>query len=284
MNERCNTVTESHEKTFHWIFQEQQEQKKRKFPSFSQWLHEWKSIYWISGKADSGKSTLMRFLIDHDQTKAYLKQKETDCMILSAFIWNAGSKMQRSRRALLCSLLHQGFTDNKLLCMDLISFQNVSHKLTYSDWSRKDLEAILLEILRLYTKLVCIFIDGLDEIDQRDSNGSSGLLESIQRILLSNIKICVSSRAEPIFEDVLLPFPHLRMQDLTKADIFEYVTSELAKTTYPNYSIELSCEPDDSKSIPEEVATQRKFSLPYDEKMSDKLIKQITWQAEGVFL
>ena len=48
-------VIDSHRATFDWIFSEDG-------PGFAQWLKDGKGVYWIYGKAGSGKSTLMKFI------------------------------------------------------------------------------------------------------------------------------------------------------------------------------------------------------------------------------
>ena len=97
MNARKSRVTESHEKTFHWIFDDT---TVRAWGSFPEWLKSGERIYWISGKAGSGKSTLMKFLIHDVRTKDTLSEWAPDATIISFFIWAAGNPMQRSIQGL----------------------------------------------------------------------------------------------------------------------------------------------------------------------------------------
>ncbi|EAQ84122.1 hypothetical protein CHGG_10526 [Chaetomium globosum CBS 148.51] len=52
-------VAEAHQATLHWVFDKQENQPWVDFPS---WLRSSEQLYWITGKAGSGKSTLMKFL------------------------------------------------------------------------------------------------------------------------------------------------------------------------------------------------------------------------------
>ncbi|KAH9218334.1 hypothetical protein DL95DRAFT_406038 [Leptodontidium sp. 2 PMI_412] len=45
--------------------------------SFQEWLNRDTGIYHISGKPGAGKSTLMKFLVEHEDTQRYLKNKES---------------------------------------------------------------------------------------------------------------------------------------------------------------------------------------------------------------
>ena len=62
-------VKEAHPKTFEWIFKDPDDPLKPR-TNFRQWMssESKNGIYWISGKAGSGKSTLMKFLINHQFT------------------------------------------------------------------------------------------------------------------------------------------------------------------------------------------------------------------------
>jgi ATPase subunit of ABC transporter with duplicated ATPase domains len=74
--ERYEAVDESHKKTFDWIFQlpesSAQYSEGKRWADFPKWLQSGKGIYWINGKAGSGKSTLMKYIVRHQETKRYL--------------------------------------------------------------------------------------------------------------------------------------------------------------------------------------------------------------------
>ncbi len=57
---REETIKEAHARTFRWIFEPDVSDKAvRRWHSFVEWLASGQGTYWISGKAGSGKSTLM---------------------------------------------------------------------------------------------------------------------------------------------------------------------------------------------------------------------------------
>lgn len=95
---------------------------------------------------------------------------------------------------------------------------------------KEQLLSVLLQSLAVHQQAACIFIDGLDEIDQRES--PVDLLDIIGRIStlhtpngIQTINICVSSRPEPIFNARLEGYPKLRLQELTKRDMREHINS-----------------------------------------------------------
>ena len=96
---RRETIDKAHETTFKWVFQH----------DFADWLHRGNGVYWISGKAGSGKSTLMSYISEHPQTMETLQVWSGNEKVVtpSFFFWNPGSEMQKSSLGLLRSLLYQ---------------------------------------------------------------------------------------------------------------------------------------------------------------------------------
>jgi polynucleotide 5'-kinase involved in rRNA processing len=68
MVDRHEEIQEAHQETFEWIYHSPMEDGDP-WASFIEWLRTGDSIYWINGKAGSGKSTLMRYLYDNRRTK-----------------------------------------------------------------------------------------------------------------------------------------------------------------------------------------------------------------------
>jgi len=66
MLDRHDRITDRHRETFEWIFYENTPEHIAdvSWDSFSQWLKNPSQLYWITGKAGAGKSTLMKFLHD----------------------------------------------------------------------------------------------------------------------------------------------------------------------------------------------------------------------------
>lgn len=234
-NARRNMISDSHNETSDWIFKNPADHSdgilwKRQWDSFPDWLRAGKGIYWISGKAGAGKSTLFKFLLEHPKTREILAESNPKTTIISAFIWSVGTPMQKTLRGVLCTLLHEIFDQ----CIDLYSAMSTSQsarfgsKQEHSDWSLKELETLFLSAVNNSAYPFCVFIDGLDEVDRSKPAEITTLMNWLERTAtLENIKICTSSRPETIFENRLHKCPHLRVQDLTAGDIQKYVSDSL---------------------------------------------------------
>ncbi|KAI9699179.1 MAG: hypothetical protein M1820_007258 [Bogoriella megaspora] len=228
MKERQSDVAEAHRDTFEWIF------KKQTNINFIDWLQSSNGIYWISGKAGSGKSTLMKFLLHHPRTKELLGEwaKGHNLVIASHFFWCAGTAMQKSQEGLFKTLLFQILVQ----CPEIIS---QACPIRWSDrtfawmepWTRAELFhtfKIISEMPRLPQR-VCLFIDGLDEY-----NGDHIELIDILRVISmsADIKICASSRPWQSFQDAYEKTSwKLYVHDLTKEDIRVYIRDNLAQNS-----------------------------------------------------
>ncbi|KAI1455213.1 hypothetical protein F4805DRAFT_285790 [Annulohypoxylon moriforme] len=142
--------------------------------------------------------------------------------MLSHFFWKLGSKMQNSIKGFLCSILHQALRYNtELLDSILAATTSLLSKESYDDWSLKELKNTCLAVLTAHPSSLCILIDGLDEICSED--GPISLLGLIDHIKgLPNVKLCVSSRPEPLLCSSLSKHQQLRLQDLTRSDMWRY--------------------------------------------------------------
>lgn len=59
---RAEKIEEAYSNTFSWIFDDS-EAAVRPWDNFVRWLREGEKTYWINGKAGSGKSTLMSYML-----------------------------------------------------------------------------------------------------------------------------------------------------------------------------------------------------------------------------
>lgn len=73
MSNRYERVVEAYPNTFEWIFRSSTNDQLQ-WSNFSDWLKTDTNqrVYWISGKAGSGKSTLMKHIFDDARTSQYL--------------------------------------------------------------------------------------------------------------------------------------------------------------------------------------------------------------------
>ena len=240
MNLRGNEISESHQKTFGWIFKDG---TNLPWDNFNRWLQKGQEMYWISGKAGSGKSTLMKFIVEDKRTSHALSSWASgkECMILKFYFWLSGSKFQRARKGFLCSLLSQMMSkDSNLVESALHNNQSLAQKRTVGDWSPTELKDTLQFTLKqlVQSRKVCIFLDGLDEFDQDDDMDQ--LLDFIEEYAHSeSVKFCVSSRTDENIKKRLSRYEKLRLQDLTTEDMQLYIsdTLQLAYKRYPSNSI-----------------------------------------------
>jgi len=235
ISERYNKVAKAHAATFEWIFSDPQPED-RPWSSFSQWLQSGEGIYWINGKAGSGKSTLMRYLYDHERTRALFStwSGSKPLQIASHFFWNSGTSEQKSQVGLLRSLLHEILSIHRDLIPDAFPNEWKDEYAYPSDWQllkwnfHNTMKAF--DVIRTQEDFqLCLFIDGLDEYEgDRDGGFADMIALFTQLASSSNIKICLSSRPWLVFEDAFQSFPRLRLQGLTFSDIQQYVDDKVS--------------------------------------------------------
>ena len=200
------------------------EQDTRPWDDFADWLKSESRIYWISGKPGSGKSTLVKFLVDSRKTTEALDIWSQGCGVLSHFFWKPGSLLQRSVKGLLLSLLHQLLSADTTFLESIFAPYLASDLITKSepsDWSEKELEMALFEALKMLPYRLCIFMDGLDEVCQPE--GLLSLLQLVGKLQeIPTIKLCMASRPEPALRSKLSKYRNLRLQDLNAKDMTDY--------------------------------------------------------------
>jgi len=251
MTNRYEDLVNAHPTTLEWAFSDPTFQQKP-WSNLSRWLKDGKGIYWVNGKAGSGKSTLMKHISGDQRTSDFLQiwatgkgncteQKSKHC-VASFFFWNSGTREQKSQIGLLRALLYQVLqTDDSLAAIlwpevwaqSYINLVTESTELGEDDaagqvkagmptWSLSCLMKAFQTLARQQTVplKVCFLIDGLDEFEGNHYELADLLIEMAHN---SNIKICVSSRPWVEFIEKFSECPSLRLQDLTYPDIEKYV-------------------------------------------------------------
>lgn len=76
MQNHQNLVQDPHDTTFEWFVHAakslQEEAQRAAREKFTGWLESGHGVFHISGKPGSGKSTLMKYLIEHTATSGHL--------------------------------------------------------------------------------------------------------------------------------------------------------------------------------------------------------------------
>ncbi|KAK8131924.1 hypothetical protein PG999_000097 [Apiospora kogelbergensis] len=245
---RHDSIPDAHVKTFHWILERRARNKRgavQPRSTFLTWLTKGDGLYWISGKPGSGKSTLMKFIAGHAQTRDALGKwaGSADCTVAAYYFWSAGTSLQKTIEGLLRSLLFDIFTQKPQLMQiavpDLWYAQNGSLSARQHDpqsfqvqrhWSVSKMTAALRRLASdtSVNHRFCIFIDGLDEYHGEHLD----VIQVVKSLAEGrNFKLCVSSRPWNVFEDSLGGelVKKLYVHDLTAHDIQEYTSSTLGE-------------------------------------------------------
>ncbi|KAE9374106.1 hypothetical protein N431DRAFT_371507, partial [Stipitochalara longipes BDJ] len=245
MSHRRMEIATAHQRTFSWIFAEpiavnsDCKHRVRPWSSYIQWLRQGSGIYWINGKAGSGKSTFMRYISNHPHTQESLKHwsPNADPQMASFYFWNSGTPLQRSQAGLLRSLLYDILRKQSGLIRSVFASEWESVSATVADRSQSlraleiefslpMLEEAFISLSELASEDLkfCFFVDGLDEYDG-DPERLIKLFTTVSKSPF--VKVCLSSRPWLIFDEAFESCPSLRLQDLTSSDIRHYVDDKL---------------------------------------------------------
>lgn len=246
MEDREEQIAQAHAITFRWIFDEDSQQQQ-KWSNFKQWLESDAQLYWIMGKAGSGKSTLMKYICQPTEPTSISSPSanlQPRCIrdleewaagsklrIGNFFFWNSGASLQMTQAGLVRSLLDQILVWAPELVSrispkrwEVLCLFNEDSSDRWSDHELEQMMRLAMIHLPNDTKL-CLFIDGLDEFD-----GNHDVLIRLLKNTLAtnhNVKLCVSTRPWDIFADAFHHNASLRLQDLTYEDMKSYTSSEL---------------------------------------------------------
>ena len=233
IHRRQETVSEAYQKTFQWVYKpDAVGRSAHHWDSIVQWFERGDGIYWISGKAGSGKSTLMNYICQDSRSQDLLKvwSGTKDTLTLTFFFWNAGTSLEKSTEGLLRSVLYQILNRFPALIpsayderSDLSSGQSAFGQ-TLAWTERRLLKAFHNLVPQVQKECrICIFIDGLDEIVCE----SDAAIEVVKRLISADLKVCLSSRPDLSYADAFDSCPMLRLQDLTELDIRTYSRDRL---------------------------------------------------------
>lgn len=312
MRDREDQIEEAHQKTFRWLLEDQlaagedeneeeggdeggkyndeDEEVELAKHRFRTWLSSDAPLFWINGKAASGKSTLMKYAYQHPKTKEHLLQWASGGDLIIAgffFLERSQSTLLKSGEGLLRALIHQlldGRRELQAVTLDKhLPASNKDH--TSLRWSILDLQKLLHAILSQASssRKMFILVDGLDEYrsQQDPSSFQYSLLDDdersdrAQRITLGHlelanlfdnisklphVKLCLSSRPLNAFRDAFVDHDSMRLELVTRRDISNYVWSRLT--------------------------ANRHFMAPSHQpaEKKDQLVTEVVEKACGVFL
>jgi len=169
---RLNVSSLAHSNTFGWALQPPNGTTHR-WNDLTQWLRSGSGVYWICGKAGSGKSTLMRYLYDHPTTRALLSQwaGSEKLLVGSHFFWNLGQPEQKTQHGLQRSILYQILHHKSSAIRDVLprlyaDALSGQHDTNSPSAAEIDFAYRALQQVSGLGK-ICLLIDGMDEFDGR---------------------------------------------------------------------------------------------------------------------
>ena len=218
-NIRHDTMKSAHAKTCGWL---------PKSPEYVKWLdpdrlHHHNGFLWIIGKAGSGKSTMVKYLLSH-------MTSQTPKVAAISFFFNArGHEIEKSTLAMYRSLILQLFDHFPKLrsTMDALPPPNLSGAGEFQgEWHLETLRNIFQSALKDLggRRLVC-FVDALDECDEDEVRGMVSDFETICQDAIdtdTNLRICFSSR----------PYPHIHIYKCLELILERQEGHEQDLTTY----------------------------------------------------
>ncbi|KAK9423371.1 hypothetical protein SUNI508_04265 [Seiridium unicorne] len=255
-------IDEAYGKTCEWVLTAANDDGS---PSlWHEWLDSSKdAIFWMSGKAGSGKSTVMKYAYHSEETKNRLKKWANggDLMMAAVFLFEAGSQIQKSREGILRSILWQILSPRpELIYTAFPTYFGCSWP---PDEPFNTVTNLTQGFYSLFAKQsqsmkLCVFLDGLDEyrlMDRRDcyndedlaliydtEDGDAGLGSSrwitdahkdIAQLInefgskKDSFKICVTSRELPVFEEAFADAPRLRVHQHSDKSIAQICAARL---------------------------------------------------------
>lgn len=209
-----------------------------------EWLSHNDGVYWINGKAGSGKSTLMKALcISSFVAEQLVAWANGSQLIVSYFFFHdRGTTLQKSQLGLMRGLLYRILASCtaliRIVCQErwaqLDAVFSGALPVPKVNFQLKDLSTCFTRIRKQKSVLVsiCCFVDGLDENQGSDRE----ILELLQDLrgeaqlcseAAGKLKMCVSARPYSTFERTLYHCPQLEMQRYNGPDITRYVYEKL---------------------------------------------------------
>jgi hypothetical protein len=239
MTAREEEIGPAHPRTLDWTLQPPEvNDHLGQWDDLPSWLRSGRGIYWVYGKAGSGKSTLMKRLFRYLQTKRLLTEwaNGAPCHLIGHFFWFSGTPEQKSQEGLARSLLHQILSRHPYLIQEVLPGM-------WRELNRTEDHVILpslTETKHAFRMLssrsgelgkICVFIDALDEVTGDYQEAITFIKELTVN---SGVKAVVSSR--PVLECIATSGgqhePKLELHTLTRYDIRGYICDVIARHEY----------------------------------------------------
>jgi hypothetical protein len=233
--------------TFGWILDEHSisssVEDQRKFRGWLQSRDSKNNVFWISGKPGAGKSTLMKYIAQHQGLQIELQSLGGAApTIIEYYFWRHGAPFHRSSNGLLRSLLYQLLKAHPVLLQNAFPKREWVSGVSKFEFGQDSLYQSLKNVVHAaeHSNMRLFFLlDGLDEFQDDDQDEEESqemeLVNPLRilRILRSSVamKLCVSSRTHNAFMKEFGSDPRqcFRLQDLTLRDIQTSIHMHLRK-------------------------------------------------------
>ncbi len=233
--------------------------------NFKSWLlsKQRGGIFWITGRPGSGKSTTMKFLLESPETVHLLTRTgdpnepvmlatgQRGWCLIGLFITNRGAEQQRQWEPMLFGLLYQLLQARPALIHSVVPMAKKIQRAGMAasvggdgrhDWgespihyrfTRSDVEQVLLHCTTQtnYTIKALVVVDGLDELEtEEDARQAVSFLKNLAfqpATSQHTFKVCLASRSEKLFMNLLKDGKRLEMHENTQQDIRLHVWDRL---------------------------------------------------------
>jgi len=201
---------------------------------FLDWLRNENGVFHISGKPGSGKSTMMKIILNDTRTKQALEQWAGEKRLVFAhfFFWSSGVELQRSLEGLYRSILFEILLHCPELIPDVFPNAYRAFSVTRAQESIDELFFGFPAIQKAFEDLItrspkpgyryCLLIDGLDEYggDAVSKLEHQCLADAFNDwAAQDDVKILASSRPHSQFEETFSDERRIRLHELTRLDI-----------------------------------------------------------------
>ena len=285
---RLANVQPSYQNTLHWIFDEA--------VGFSGWLkgESGKPKFWITGRPGSGKSTTMKFAMNHQLLREKLMgHSQSSWIIVGFFFDDRGSPLQKSPEGFLREIIYKILKQSKDMFPIVykvyveandIGSESESFRKPWNvralqkdefqkPWDIKTLHEVLTSLVQKSSQTfrLCLFVDALDE-----HNGNHrSLLRTLDSICHTSedetlrIRLCLASRPENIFHDAFGSCPQISIHEHTKQDIDVYTRSRIEPEISGRYTEEGTA---DFDSLVDAIVEKAHGSFVWVRRVVDELI------------
>ncbi|KAK1828785.1 hypothetical protein QBC39DRAFT_239286, partial [Podospora conica] len=269
-------IAVAHRDTFEWALAEKTNLNRPDAPKWDHlptWLRSDSSgIYWVSGKAGSGKSTLMKYLLERLERPAFPPifqwARGSEVTVCNFFFENLSRDAdQKTLAGLARSLVYQILCHHSHLIDKAFPqmWADLGHNSKLTMPTTIDQMFLAIQEVAKYARgsspYFCFLIDGLDEFVSTEKEAhmikkdAQRLMELIASLsTLPRVKMLISSRPTPDCLENFNKYPKLRIQDHTKTDIDKYIKSTLGG--HDRFPVLMKESPDDITALLDDMASR----------------------------